>query len=134
MLLLIFSIAYPLYIWIFLFVKFPNLKQNELQLKFGSIYQGIDLTRRSPLLYNVLFVLRRLIFAIACVIFKGNPFFQIQVLIYQCTLLIIYLFFVQPFERKIFNKLEIFNEITIVIVTYHLFVFTDFMDDPELKY
>jgi hypothetical protein len=38
-----------------------------------------------------------------------------------------YLIIVKPFKDKMINKLEIFNEVTIAIVGYHLFLFTDFI-------
>lgn len=32
------------------------------------------------------------------------------------------------------NRLEIFNETSVLLVSYHLYYFTDFIDDPVLKY
>ena len=32
------------------------------------------------------------------------------------------------------NYMEVFNEICVLIATYHLFLFTDFVPDPELRY
>ena len=42
----------------------------------------------------------------------------------------IYYGLVKPFKDPFMNKLEIFNEISIVIVGYHLYLFTDYVDDP----
>jgi hypothetical protein len=35
---------------------------------------------------------------------------------------------------KFYNRLELFNEICILIVSLHLYLFTMFVPDPELKY
>lgn len=45
-----------------------------------------------------------------------------------------YLLKVRPFAENFNNHLETFNEICILIGTYHLLAFTDFVDDPLLKY
>jgi hypothetical protein len=45
-----------------------------------------------------------------------------------------YLLKVRPFTENFNNNLETFNEICILIGTYHLLAFTDFVDDPLLKY
>jgi hypothetical protein len=45
-----------------------------------------------------------------------------------------YLLKVRPFVENFNNYLETFNEICILIGTYHLLAFTDFVDDPQLKY
>ena len=45
-----------------------------------------------------------------------------------------YLGLVKPFEVPIFNKLEMFNEFSIVIVNYHLYLFTNFLPDPIIQF
>lgn len=47
---------------------------------------------------------------------------------------IIYLIYVQPFASKMLNYLEIFNELSILSLSYHSFIFTDFVPSPEIKY
>jgi hypothetical protein len=39
---------------------------------------------------------------------------------------------VKPFVNNFLNKLEIFNEVCIMLVTYHLYLFTEFVPNPEL--
>ena len=48
--------------------------------------------------------------------------------------MIIYLNYVKPFDDKFINNLEIFNEICVMSITYLLFVFTQFVDLPEIQY
>jgi hypothetical protein len=40
----------------------------------------------------------------------------------------------KPFEEPFMNRLEIFNEISIMAAAYHLFIFTDFEADPVQQY
>ena len=50
---------------------------------------------------------------------------------------IIYIIFVgtvKPFETRRLNQLEIFNELCILIASYHMIVFTDFVDNQDIQY
>ena len=40
----------------------------------------------------------------------------------------------KPFENPVLNKMEIFNEICIIVVGYHLILFTDYEPDDETQY
>jgi hypothetical protein len=40
----------------------------------------------------------------------------------------------RPFENPLLNRLEIFNELCIIGSVYHLFVFTQYVDDVILQY
>jgi hypothetical protein len=42
--------------------------------------------------------------------------------------------YVKPFDIPLLNQLEIFNEYSILLATYHLFSFTAFVSDPENQY
>jgi hypothetical protein len=75
---------------------------------------------------------RRLVFAIAAVVCDNFPFLQIQLLIYSTLLVILYLGVTKPFEEPFLNKLEIFNEICVLGVGYHLLLFTDFIPDVTI--
>ena len=48
--------------------------------------------------------------------------------------MIIYNKLVRPFESPLLNKLEIFNELCIMVAAYHLFIFTQYVDDQEMQY
>ena len=40
----------------------------------------------------------------------------------------------RPLESSINNKLEMFNETCIMIISYHLFAFTSYLDNPYIRY
>ena len=50
------------------------------------------------------------------------------------TAIIIYLQQVWPLETPFATKLEIFNEVTITLLTYGLMTFTDYVPEPETRY
>lgn len=45
----------------------------------------------------------------------------------------IYLILVQPFEHASLNYIETFNELCIMLASYHLLFFTDFTPDPVFQ-
>ncbi len=46
----------------------------------------------------------------------------------------IYLGSVKPFDKPYMNYLEIFNEATILVVSYHLLIFSDYVPSTLIKY
>lgn len=46
--------------------------------------------------------------------------------------MIIYIAHTRPFNHSFLNELEIFNEVCILAITYHLFTFTSFVDKIEI--
>ncbi|CDW89271.1 UNKNOWN [Stylonychia lemnae] len=84
--------------------------------------------------YQSIFLGRRIYTAIILVLIYDYPVQQIQLLMISSLINLYYLILVKPFETKGQNILEIFNEICIVICIYHIIVFSDFTDDPYLKY
>lgn len=49
-------------------------------------------------------------------------------------LVIIYTAWVKPFELPLLNRMEVFNEYCILLASVHLFLFTDFIEDPVMHY
>jgi len=46
----------------------------------------------------------------------------------------LYFGYSSPFQSRLFNRIELFNEVCITFVSYHLFYFTDFCDDGKYQY
>lgn len=85
-------------------------------------------------MYNVLYMLRRLWIAFIATEVKQDSYLQVQLIVLHSILMIIYITYVKPFEIRLLNLLEIFNEYSILVATYHLYSFTAFVPDPETQY
>ena len=48
--------------------------------------------------------------------------------------MLMYLISVKPFKEPRLNKLEIFNELTVLFCAYHLPLFSDLVPDADIKY
>jgi uncharacterized membrane protein len=48
--------------------------------------------------------------------------------------MMIYLGATKPFDKALKNYIELFNEICLIAIIYHLFLFTDFIPDANQQY
>jgi hypothetical protein len=55
-------------------------------------------------------------------------------MVFHSLAVIIYTAYVRPFELPLMNNMEVFNEACILVASCHLFVFTAFVDSPEVQY
>ena len=87
---------------------------------------------KAAVCYNVFYMIRRLWVTFVALKIYENPTLQVQLLLAHNFLMLIYLTHVRPFQEPQLNNLEIFNEFSIMVASYHLFCFTDFVPDPEV--
>lgn len=121
------ALIFPILITALLLRYFPRLQDPVVSDRIGSLYSGLNERSKGALAYNVLFVSRRLIFAFIIVRLFYYPCQQVQVMMLSSIMMIIYTVSVRPFEEPLLNRVEIFNELCILVSSYHLIVFTDFM-------
>ena len=79
-------------------------------------------------------MVRRVIFAVSVVVFPYQIFLQIAAHFTSGTTMMIYLGECWPFESTFATKMEIYNEVTNIILVYHMMTFTDWLDNPETRY
>ncbi|TNV85628.1 hypothetical protein FGO68_gene8556 [Halteria grandinella] len=86
-------------------------------------------------MFNVLMVLRRLVFALSVVLLEDHPYFQINLYQLSSFFTLIYLSQVGPFESNKFNFLELFNELNVFIASFHLIALVSMgeSDDNETQ-
>ena len=126
-------LLFPFFTVWFIFEYEHRFHEHEFERKFGSFYEGIRLDSKMALQWNSFFTLRRLILAYTSIWLLEYPGIQIQITLLITLLQILYLSLVQPFKDKFLNKVEVFNEITIMLVCYHMFLFTSYVPSPEIQ-
>lgn len=131
---LVVVLIFPFFVWALLWSKFSILNQEKAVNVFGSTYQELRTDSKPALLYNVIYMLRRLYIAVIATMFKDYSFFQVQAIVFHSLSVIIYTAWVRPFELPLMNTMEVFNEVCILLASCHLFVFTAFVDEPEVQY
>jgi hypothetical protein len=101
----------------------------------ASYFDGLRTSSKLALLYQTFYSLRRVALSLILVILKNQPEIQIFLMIYISLAFLSYILRVRPFESKILNFLEIFNECVILGCLYHMLIFTEsIIDDPQTLY
>ena len=127
-------IFFPFLVWILLWKNFNHLKDQTQINTIGTIYIELRQDSKMALLYHVFYTLRRLFFSLLVFVFRDQPSIQVQLFVFHCILVIIYIVLCKPFENPVMNRLEIFNELCIIVAGYHLFTFTSFVDSASSQY
>ena len=125
-------------------LHYKFLKQNEkilhkdhkLRKKFGNLFSKYHTNpmHSGTTTFAFYFYLRRLLLAMSVVMLKhflvGQFFIFVMTQIFQ----VILLGMVKPFKTNLQNKSEIHSEIVTMLIMYHIFCFTDWISDVEIRY
>ena len=65
--------AFPFVIVAVLLKFYPRLKEDDIKVRIGSLYENIRIQTRTALMFNSVFVTRRLIYASVIVLMKETP-------------------------------------------------------------
>ena len=81
-----------------------------------------------------LFVFRRLLYSINIVFLNGSTVAQLFMQFFCCLLMLTFFVHVTPMNQPLLNRMEIFNECCLLVSSYFLFLFTDFVPDVKTRY
>ena len=105
-------------------LKRKNLKIEEYESKFGSMYEGIKTEKLVSALYITVFCLRRMLLVLALLFLKEfDEFVMIYAFLFICSANFVYLTMAMANTVEILNKLEIFNELGLIAVLYTMMFF-----------
>jgi len=79
------------------------------------------------------FYVRRIILAVTVVSLQSMPFFQLQLLVWQSLIAIMIHTAFNPYSTKSQGRLELFNEVLILLCIYHVFGMTDLISSVTAK-
>jgi len=71
------------------------------------------------LFYYEIYILRRVIFVFSAYYLSAYPWIQVILYLVLSKISVAYLLYTEPFDDPFVNKLEIFNELIVMIVGYH---------------
>ena len=133
-LLLLCCLVIPIFTLAYIKPRYSQLEETHIKSRFQSIYEMIDLKENpNAVLWCTLFCLRRAVFAFALV-FTTNPCLQLMAFCFPTIAVIILLGQISPLAEKIDNKIENYDNITVLLLSYCLFLFTDFVPDAFIRY
>ena len=129
----------PIYVIVFYGCKLHRLDDPLFARKYGALYEGLKLemkenTRAYGLFDPAFFILRRIFFVFAAIWMDNFLWGQLAIQFACSVTLVIYFLQVWPFEDPMITKLEVMNEVTTVLLLYHMFIFTDWVSDATTRY
>jgi len=109
-----------------------KLETAEYKQKYESLYLGVDTNRRGSSTYPAVFIFRR-----QCIVLCATFVVDLKswLLIYFIFIQIIYLSYLLNYKPKntfIENRLELMNEIIILVTAYVLLTTTDYVFKAEV--
>ena len=116
--LLVIAVA-PVGYFILLHKKFNSLTSTDLKIKIGTLYQGLNLKSYPAVCYNIVFFVRRIIFAVLTAFigsFDGG--LTVVLVVIKLTFFSLYLATVKPQETRGGNRVELMSE---CLLTYCFF-------------
>ena len=105
---------------VFYLKNFKNWGDEVFASRYGAFYDGLRTDRKSSLLFHIIFLIRRFAFTMMAIYAGEYLFVQIWVLLATSTMQVSYLFVCRPFDSEFMNNIEIFNELTTIVLTYVL--------------
>ena len=88
----------------------------------------------ASLLYNVVFLGRRLIACLLIVFASNAPVAQLHIISFSSSAVVAYSLHVLPFTDKTLNVLDISNELSIAIICYFSYGFSGVLSDSQARY
>ena len=134
MVFLVLLVLVPIITAIYLLWRKENAHSETFQKRFGELVVELKQRDRMTLMYPVLFMARRLAYAAILINFLAHNYFQLQLIVVKTFLSMVYIGSLRPYELKLANSLEFFNEIFSTLCTYILVTFTEFVPDAQTRY
>ncbi|TNV73902.1 hypothetical protein FGO68_gene10999 [Halteria grandinella] len=134
-LLLVYFVAAP--IGLFYFLKkqdSQHLRLPETKLKYASMLINLKTTSVYTLLYTTLYLYRRLFLVLTIVLFPNSQLTQASLALGCSLFMLVYLLHFKPHRSYNTRMFEIFNEFTILSVTYLTLMNADIVTDDLLRY
>ena len=106
---------------------------RKFNRKWKAFYQGIKTRSKWTLAYYSIFYVRRVNFCFLALFLKHLPIIILQINMLLNLFIIIYQGSICPFITRQQNRIELFNEVFITIITFHLCLFTQFVPEYEVQ-
>ena len=130
---IVISIA-PLAMSVYFTIRFNLFRNKDFLLRFSSVIGDFNYRKKISSIFISIFCYRRLVMSLLIVFLPLYPYAQVQLMTLSCVFVIILYGYSNVYQMPKMRKLEFFNEATILICCYHVFCFTDFVDDPTIRY
>jgi len=129
-------IAIPIAVAMLYTEYFEVLTQDsQAKQKYGKFIEDLNTLRngKTVILFPVIGLVRKLFLAFTVVHLQNYPNFSIFSINLQTLAMIMLIGHTEPYKLKSQNRLEMFNEFSLLLVNYHQFSLTDWVSDADTR-
>ena len=100
-----------------------------MKVKFGELTEGMDAQSHTMIIYTTLDLVRRILLAFVVVFATQVLWLQILVTTLSCLAMIVTIGYTKARLTNFDRRMDLFNEIKMLIITYHIMLFSPFVPD-----
>ena len=119
-------------------VYYRNFDKIDAGSSYGALLDRTKLEDKKKskwdLLFPALLFGRRICLTLGVLLIREFLWAQIATIFLFSTAMVIYLLHTRHFKNPFDTKMEVFNESTLVMLSYGLMMFTGFVEDAKLRY
>ena len=106
-------------------------QQHKFQNRYGNLFEDVELRTKWQAAFYFVFILRRIVFV--SIVFSFTTLSGIQLLLINlCNLtMLIYIGHNYSLIGRWANRLEMFNELSVCFISFHMYFFTDWVLDKN---
>ena len=121
-------LGYPGVCWLIIKRNREKLEEPQIWKRISNFYSELKLRQKltGHLFYYPLFLIRRIVFVGIPTFLYQFPSHQVQLLIFLTSMYILFYMNNRPHWDSKRGQVEIFNELMILVSSYHLICFSDF--------
>ena len=113
--------------------RVSRMKKQDFQ-KYAPLTKDLSLERRGATCGNFIIILRRCTMLVMAMFVVGHQWLHLQVFIVLALISLIFVATVRPYETRLLNNLNLFNEVISLLVSYVLLTLQNIGYDPEQLY
>ena len=117
-----------------LYQPMDTIRDVSFRNIFGSFYEGMKVETKWQICANLIFMLRRASFALICFNLEQIPGVQIILINLINLASCIYYGGVQPFDTRLRRRIDLFNEYSILVITWHMMCYTGFVGSTDVQW
>mmetsp|Transcript_46320 Transcript_46320/g.61322 ORF Transcript_46320/g.61322 Transcript_46320/m.61322 type:complete len:231 (+) Transcript_46320:378-1070(+) len=127
-------ILFPFWGAYLMLTRFEVLHDRNMVLKYSEMHEGYSKKHRTMVIYWVLDLVRKAVLCVAMVSARNHLWLQMLVVFMTSVTLIIAASYTNARERAYDRRMDIFNEVKLIFLMYHMVLFTAFVPDAQTKY
>lgn len=125
--LIVTCILMPLAILFIIVQRRRDLHRYRIYNVLGELYAGFKTSDRINLTYYLLFGIRRVMYIYVVFNWVEDSWAQAMVIMFMNLFMLIFVGQQKPLSRMFKNRIELFNEFCVLIITIHMICFTEWV-------